>query len=181
MSRLYITKLFLTQCCHWKYSQRSSAPIVGSQRSNTRTSGRDPTKLHYILKAIHITYMYKHMQKSIFRLLHHWLQKGWRLCVAARGHTWLSKSQKEIEHWDETGYHDSPHPAMPRPLIMVVWLSVPTRLSGYSMPSAWNTTRPRYSRFTCHSTQKYSDGTCTVGSTVAVQQYRDAACTWSDG
>lgn len=31
---------------------------------------------------------------------------------------------------------------------MVVWESVPTRLSGYRSPSLWNTTRARYSRFT---------------------------------
>lgn len=44
--------------------------------------------------------------------------------------------------------HHSPHPSTPRPLIMVVCESAPTRLSGYSQPLLWNTTRPRNSRFT---------------------------------
>ncbi len=42
----------------------------------------------------------------------------------------------------------SPHPTMPSPLIMVVWESVPTTLSGYKRPSSLNTTLPRNSRFT---------------------------------
>ena len=41
-----------------------------------------------------------------------------------------------------------PHPTTPRPLIMVVCESVPTKLSGYSTPFVSNTTRAKYSRFT---------------------------------
>jgi hypothetical protein len=36
----------------------------------------------------------------------------------------------------------------PSPLIIVVWESVPTTLSGYSKLSVSKTTRARYSRFT---------------------------------
>lgn len=42
----------------------------------------------------------------------------------------------------------SPHPRIPRPLIMVVWESVPTTLSGYITPSLTCTTRDRYSKLT---------------------------------
>ena len=44
--------------------------------------------------------------------------------------------------------HHSPQPRTPRPLIMVVWESVPTTLSGYSSPPSLKVTRARYSRFT---------------------------------
>ena len=43
----------------------------------------------------------------------------------------------------------TPQPSTPRPLTMVVWESVPTRVSGKAWPSSVaNTTRARYSRFT---------------------------------
>ncbi len=46
----------------------------------------------------------------------------------------------------------TPHPSTPRPLIMVVWESVPTRVSGKATvaPSSFfvSTTLARYSRFT---------------------------------
>src|SRR5574341_768598 len=52
----------------------------------------------------------------------------------------------------------TPHPRTPRPLIMVVWESVPTRVSGYAcgvaswppsvVASVVNTTRAKYSRLT---------------------------------
>ena len=43
----------------------------------------------------------------------------------------------------------TPHPSTPRPLTMVVWESVPTRVSGKARPSSVaNTTRARYSRLT---------------------------------
>ena len=43
----------------------------------------------------------------------------------------------------------TPHPSTPRPLTMVVWESVPTRVSQYAFPSSVaNTTRDRYSRLT---------------------------------
>ena len=42
----------------------------------------------------------------------------------------------------------TPQPSTPRPLIMVVCESVPTRVSGKAWPSRSSTTRPRYSRFT---------------------------------
>ena len=42
----------------------------------------------------------------------------------------------------------TPQPSTPRPLIMVVWLSVPTRVSGKAHPSWVMTVRARYSRLT---------------------------------
>ncbi len=46
----------------------------------------------------------------------------------------------------------TPQPRIPSPLIMVVWLSVPTSVSGNAVPVPFpfrlQTTRPRYSRFT---------------------------------
>ncbi len=42
----------------------------------------------------------------------------------------------------------TPHPTTPRPLIIVVCESVPTRLSGYSVLPSSQTTLARYSRFT---------------------------------
>ena len=42
----------------------------------------------------------------------------------------------------------TPQPSTPRPLIIVVCESVPTSVSGYSVPSLSNTTRARYSRLT---------------------------------
>ena len=41
-----------------------------------------------------------------------------------------------------------PQPTTPKPLIIVVCESVPTKLSGYRRLSVSNTTLPRYSRFT---------------------------------
>ena len=42
----------------------------------------------------------------------------------------------------------TPQPTTPSPLIIVVWLSVPTKLSGRATPSRTITTLARYSRFT---------------------------------
>ncbi len=43
----------------------------------------------------------------------------------------------------------TPQPRTPSPLTIVVWESVPTRVSGKARPSSVpNTTRARYSRFT---------------------------------
>src|SRR6266542_22477 len=42
----------------------------------------------------------------------------------------------------------TPHPSTPSPLIIVVWESVPTSVSGMATPSRTSTTRPRCSRFT---------------------------------
>ena len=42
----------------------------------------------------------------------------------------------------------TPHPSTPRPLIIVVWESVPTSVSGNASPSFVVTTLPRCSRFT---------------------------------
>ena len=42
----------------------------------------------------------------------------------------------------------TPQPTTPSPLIIVVWESVPTRLSGKATPSLVRTTSARYSRFT---------------------------------
>ena len=43
----------------------------------------------------------------------------------------------------------TPHPMTPRPLIIVVWESVPTKESGNSNLSSLNTTLAKYSKFTC--------------------------------
>ena len=42
----------------------------------------------------------------------------------------------------------TPQPSTPRPLIIVVWESVPTSVSGKAWPSREVTTRARYSRLT---------------------------------
>jgi hypothetical protein len=42
----------------------------------------------------------------------------------------------------------TPQATMPRPLIIVVWESVPTSVSGYHTPSFSSTPRARYSRLT---------------------------------
>ena len=61
----------------------------------------------------------------------------------------------------------TPHPTTPSPLIIVVWLSVPTRESGYSIPSWSHTTFARYSRLTWWTmpvaggtTEKLSNADC---------------------
>ena len=71
---------------------------------------------------------------------------------------WAETGQKPLTHPPTLSHnasrngteaaHHSPQPRTPRPLIMVVWESVPTTLSGYSSPPSLKVTRARYSRFT---------------------------------
>eukprot|EP00358_Blepharisma_japonicum_P006678 CAMPEP_0202943372 /NCGR_PEP_ID=MMETSP1395-20130829/3800_1 /ASSEMBLY_ACC=CAM_ASM_000871 /TAXON_ID=5961 /ORGANISM="Blepharisma japonicum, Strain Stock R1072" /LENGTH=51 /DNA_ID=CAMNT_0049640775 /DNA_START=1961 /DNA_END=2116 /DNA_ORIENTATION=- len=42
----------------------------------------------------------------------------------------------------------TPHPTIPNPFIMVVWLSVPTNESGYKIPSSLKTPLAKYSKLT---------------------------------
>ncbi len=42
----------------------------------------------------------------------------------------------------------TPQPRTDNPLTIVVWLSVPTKVSGYMTPSLLHTTCAKYSRFT---------------------------------
>lgn len=49
---------------------------------------------------------------------------------------------------DSASIPPTPQPVTPRPLIMVVWESVPTHESGYKSPSLSITTLARYSKFT---------------------------------
>ena len=70
-------------------------------------------------------------------------------CPKSNGHTDNTLHALTNSHGHTSVYTSYwPQPTTPRPLIMVVWESVPTRLSGYSSPSSLNTTRARYSRFT---------------------------------
>ncbi len=67
----------------------------------------------------------------------------------------------------------TPQPSTPRPLIMVVWLSVPTSVSGSAIPCSTATTEARYSRFTW-CTMPVSGGTTRKRSNAFCPQRRKA-------
>lgn len=49
---------------------------------------------------------------------------------------------------DSASIPPTPHPVTPKPLIMVVWESVPTHESGYNNPLSFITTLAKYSKLT---------------------------------
>src|SRR5437868_4843185 len=64
----------------------------------------------------------------------------------------------------------TPQPSTPRPLIIVVWESVPTSVSGKATPSRDSTTRARYSRFTWWQMPVFGGTTAKLSNAVCPQR-----------